>query len=134
MIKSNKNILFYDGECPFCNRAVNFVLQHKKSKSDIYFAPLQSKIAHNELKKRHISIKMDTLYLLTRQNKIYDKSSASILLTKLLKFPYNLFIVFYIVPKPIRDFFYNQIAKRRYRLGNSYCLKPDAENEKWFIS
>lgn len=133
MTESNKNILFYDGDCPFCNRAVNFVLKHKKSKSDIYFSSLQSEIAQNELKKRHISIKMDTLYFLTSQNKIYDKSSASILLTKLLKFPYHLLIVFYIVPKPIRDFFYNQIAKRRHRLGKSYCVVPKEEDKKWFL-
>ena len=80
MNESNKNILFFDGDCPFCNRAVNFVLKHKKSNSQIYFSPLQSEFAVNELKKHHINIELDTLYYLNL-NTVYNKSSASVKLT-----------------------------------------------------
>ncbi len=129
---SNKKILFYDGDCPFCNRAVNFVLAHKKSGNNIYFSPLQSELAKQELKKHNIHIKMDTLYYLT-QNKVYDKSSASVMLAKSFKFPYNLLVVFYIVPKFLRDFVYNQIAKRRHKIGKAYCVTPKDEDKKWFL-
>lgn len=129
---SNKNILFYDGDCPFCNRAVNFVLAHKKSNSNIYFSPLQTELAKQELKKHNIQIKMDTLYYLT-QNKVYDKSSASVLLAKSFKFPYNLLVGFYIVPKFLRDFVYNQIAKRRHKIGKNFCITPNDEDKKWFL-
>jgi predicted DCC family thiol-disulfide oxidoreductase YuxK len=129
---NDKNILFYDGDCSFCNRAVNFVLNHKKSNNNIYFSSLQSDFAQKELKKYKINVRLDTLYYLTK-NKVYNKSSASILLAKKIKFPYQLLIVFYIIPKFIRDIVYDQIAKRRQKIGKPYCVVPKEEDKKWFL-
>jgi predicted DCC family thiol-disulfide oxidoreductase YuxK len=128
----NKNILFYDGDCSFCNRAVNFVLKHKKLGNTIYFSSLHSDFAIKELKNHKINIRMDTLYYLTR-NKVYDKSSASVMLAKRFKFPYQLLLAFYIIPKFIRDFVYDQIAKRRQKIGKPYCFVPKEEDKKWFL-
>lgn len=37
-------ILFYDGDCVFCNASVQFALKHRK-KNSIYFSALQSELA-----------------------------------------------------------------------------------------
>ncbi len=128
----NQQILFYDGECPFCNRAVAFVLKHKKAKAKVYFSALQSDFAKQKLGEKNISIKMDTLYLIKNQ-KVYDKSSAAILVCKNFKFPFNLLLTFYVVPKFLRDFVYTQIAKRRQKIGKSYCVVPKTSDQQFFI-
>lgn len=132
-LKDSKNkILFYDGECGFCNSSVQFVLKNRKV-NDIYFATLQSNFAQRKLGEQGIEIKMDTLYYL-KNNKIYSKSSAALQLTKELKFPYPLFLGFAIIPKFIRDYFYSGIAKRRHKIRAGYCMLPSENEKKLFLS
>ena len=113
-------ILFYDGECGFCNSSVQFVLNHQKTNT-VYFASLQSKLAQDFLTKKGITIKLDTLYLF-KNNTIYSKSSAVLCVTTELKFPFNFLVSFLIIPKFLRDFIYSQISKNRHKLNNGYCV------------
>ena len=39
-----KKILFYDGECGFCNHVVQFIMRHEKN-ADLYFSPIESEFA-----------------------------------------------------------------------------------------
>jgi predicted DCC family thiol-disulfide oxidoreductase YuxK len=132
LVESKNKILFYDGECGFCNSSVQFVLKNKKV-NDIFFVTLQSKFAQQILNKKGIQIKLDTLYFL-KNDKIYSKSSAGLQLTKELKFPYPLFLGFYIIPKFIRDFVYTSIAKRRHNIRSGFCLLPKENEKKYFLS
>jgi len=131
-IDDSKNIiLFYDGDCGFCNSSVQFVLNHRKH-NHIYFATLQSDFAKELLTARGIDIKLDTLYVL-KNNTIYDKSSGGLQLTSELKFPFPILKVFYIIPKFIRDIFYTYIAKRRHKISNSFCVLPTEEEKRLFL-
>ncbi len=131
-IDDSKNIiLFYDGECGFCNSSVQFVLKHR-THNHIYFATLQSDFAKEQLNKRGIDIKMDTLYVL-KNNIVYNKSSGGLQLTSELSFPFPLFKVFYIIPKFIRDAVYSFIAKRRHTIQNGFCVLPTEEEQELFI-
>ena len=38
---TTSKILFYDGDCGFCNKSVQFVLKYE-NRSEIYFSALQS--------------------------------------------------------------------------------------------
>jgi len=132
-LKDSKNkILLYDGDCGFCNSSVQFVLKNKKV-DDIYFATLQSSFAQQKMKAKGIEIKMDTLYFL-KNDTIYSKSSGALQLTKELKFPYPIFLGFYIIPKFIRDYFYSAVAKRRHKISVRYCILPSENEKKLFLS
>lgn len=126
----NKKVIFYDGDCGFCNSSVQFIL--KKRKSEFYFIPLQSDLAKSILQKFNIQIEMDTIYFLVN-DKIYNKSSAGLQITKHLKNLYPLLFAFYIVPKFMRDWVYNFIAKRRHKLRAGYCALPTVEEKKYFL-
>lgn len=131
-IDDSKNIiLFYDGECGFCNSSVQFVLKHKKH-NRIYFSTLQSDFAKERLNKNGISIELDTLYLL-KKNTIYDKSNGALQLASELKFPFNLLKVFFIIPVFIRDRIYTYIANRRHKIRSKFCVKPTEDEKKFFI-
>ncbi len=131
-IDLNKNsIVFYDGECGFCNTSVQFILKRRKNNS-IYFAPLQSEFASKTLKKCKQDIKLDTIYFLSHK-KIYQKSSAAFQMAKQLNWPYPLAVIFYIVPRFIRDGVYDFIANRRHKLRKGFCVIPNQEEQQFFI-
>lgn len=123
-------IVFYDGDCGFCNSAVQFILARKKR--EFYFAPLQSDLAESALSAHNITINLDTIYFL-KNGKVYNRSSAALQICRGLKGGYPLLFGFYMVPKFLRDPIYNFIAKRRHKLRTGYCLIPLANDRQFFI-
>jgi len=128
--KAVNKLVFYDGDCGFCNSSVQFVLNHKKK--PFYFSPLQSKTAEKILKSRNIQIQLDTIYYL-KNERLYDRSSAALQIARGLKGGYPLLFGFYIIPKFLRDPFYNLIAKYRHKIRAGYCMIPLKEDEQYFL-
>jgi predicted DCC family thiol-disulfide oxidoreductase YuxK len=134
-MKQNENlpdrIVFYDGDCGFCNTAVQFVLNHRKC--DIYFAPLQSALAKNKLADRGITIQMNTLYFL-ENGKLFTKSTGALRIAKYLKgmFP-MLYIIGMLCPRFVRDWVYDQVAKYRHKIRPGACALPSQEEKKLFL-
>ncbi|MEO9533117.1 MAG: DUF393 domain-containing protein [Crocinitomicaceae bacterium] len=126
----DKPLVFYDGDCGFCNSSVQFIL--KKRRKDVYFVALQSDLGKKILNAHQIEIQLDTIYF-KHKGKIYDRSSAALRICKSLKFPYLLGVCFLIVPKFIRDAIYNSIAKRRHKLNAGYCVIPSENEKKFFL-
>ena len=129
-VKKSDWIVFYDGDCGFCNSSVQFILN--KRKRDFYFSPLQSDRSKEILTQYGIEIKMDTIYFL-KNGKLYDRSSAGLQICKGLKGGYPLMMAFYIIPKFLRDLVYNTIAKRRHRIRAGYCAIPTEEEKAFFL-
>ena len=128
--QSKDSIVFYDGDCGFCNSSVQFILN--KRKKEFYFSPLQSDFAKNKLEQSGIKINMDTIYY-AKSGKVYERSSAAMQICKGLKGLWPIMVIFYVVPRFIRDAVYNSIAKRRHRIRAGYCMLPSAEEQKLFI-
>lgn len=126
-----ERIVFYDGECGFCNAVVNFILKYRKV--DFYFIALQSESAQVILSKYDIKIDMNTLYLIENK-KLYDRSSASLRIFKYLTrlFPF-LYYGGLILPKVFRDYLYMRISKYRHKIQPQYCILPKTEDRKFFI-
>ncbi|MBI3135062.1 MAG: DUF393 domain-containing protein [Bacteroidetes bacterium] len=123
-------IVFYDGDCGFCNSAVQFILNKKKT--EFYFMALQSDLAKNLLAKHRVIINLDTIYLL-KNGKLYNRSSAALQICRGLKGGYPLLFGFYMIPKFLRDPFYNFVARRRHKLRAGYCMMPLPEDTKYFL-
>jgi predicted DCC family thiol-disulfide oxidoreductase YuxK len=63
---------------------------------------------------------MKTFYLF-KEGVLYDKSTAALRLIPYLRWYFNVFLPFWMVPKVLRDFVYNIISKYRYRLFRDRC-------------
>lgn len=127
-----KRIVFYDGDCCFCNTSVQFIL--KRRKKNFYFAALQSNFAKKKIEEeKGISIEMNTLYYL-EEDKLYEKSTAVLRIARGLKGGYPLFYYFgIIVPRFLRDAVYDFIAKRRNKINPGFCALPSEEERKFFL-
>ncbi len=104
-------ILLFDGECGFCNRSVLFFLRRERGHS-MHFAPLESETG--KALKNYFEIGSDTdSIVLIKNHSAYIKSCAALRLTPYMKGLWPLMVVFVIVPPFIRNFIYDNIARRR---------------------
>lgn len=130
----NKSIILFDGVCNLCNSTVNFIIKHDKEERYL-FASLQSDAAKEILLQyHHKKINFESV-LLIKNDKIYEKSTAVLLIIKQLSNGYYLFYYFIIIPKTIREWVYNIIAKNRYKWfgKRESCLLPSSEISKRFL-
>lgn len=115
ILSKNEKLVLFDGVCNLCDNAVQFIIKYDK-KNRFKFASLQGTTAKSIVKTFKINTtKTDSILLYTPENKLYTKSTAALKIAAKLKFPINLMVIFLIVPKFIRDYVYDYIAKNRYK-------------------
>lgn len=126
-------IILFDGECNFCEKSVQFIIKRDPN-GYFKFASLQSEIGKKLRKKYNVPEHIDSL-LLIEQDKWYDKSSAALRICKNLKGFSKISFVFLIIPKPIRDFFYDILAKNRYKWfgKTNHCVIPSQKIRNRFL-
>ena len=129
-----KVVLLFDGVCNLCNHSVQFVLKRDKHKY-FKFAALQSDSGQKLLDQFDLPIRDFTSFVLIENDKIYLKSTAVLHVVKHLGGVWFLLYVFIIIPRPIRDFFYNLIAKNRYKIFGKQetCMLPTPELKERFL-
>ena len=126
-------ILLFDGVCNYCNRWVNFVIRHDKKKK-FRFAALQSDTGKKLLKHYNISEKEESAVLIYNE-KAHIKSTACLHICFHLGGFYALPFALIIFPAYIRDFYYDIIARNRYKWWGKrdICMIPteDAKERFW---
>ncbi|NOT51818.1 MAG: thiol-disulfide oxidoreductase DCC family protein [Chitinophagaceae bacterium] len=110
----DNSIVLFDGVCNFCNYWVNFAIKRDK-KRKLRFAPLQGETAKKLLLQFNIQPTSLSSVIFIDKGKIYTQSSAAIRICKYLDGGWKLCYGLIIIPKLIRDFFYNIIARNRYK-------------------
>ncbi len=135
-LPKHKKLILFDGVCNLCNASVQYVI--KRDKMNIFmFAPLQSKIGTEIINAYNIDTnKKDSIFLYDNDKGIFYKSTAALLIASKLRFPTNILIVFLIVPAFIRNWFYNYIARNRYKWygKKEECMVPTPEISAKFLT
>ncbi|HKK11998.1 MAG TPA: DUF393 domain-containing protein [Flavobacteriaceae bacterium] len=134
-LPEDKQIILFDGVCNLCNASVNYIIKYDKN--DVFrFAPLQSNVGQNIIKKHHIdTVKTDSIILCSNKKGIFYKSSAALRIASHLGFPRNFWAIFLIIPPVIRNWVYDYIAKNRYKWygKRESCMIPTPEVESKFL-
>ncbi|HWP43063.1 MAG TPA: thiol-disulfide oxidoreductase DCC family protein [Blastocatellia bacterium] len=135
---SEDMVLLYDGVCGFCNRSVQFIIARDR-RGTMKFAALQSEYG-KAIKSSHPGLDgIDSLVLVKRaadgEQRVFVRSDAALQVASYLGGFWKLLLVLYIVPAPVRDFFYSLFAKYRYRLFGKHdsCLLPAPSVRSRFI-
>ncbi|MGP4041149.1 thiol-disulfide oxidoreductase DCC family protein [Gracilibacillus sp. D59] len=128
-----KRIILFDGICNFCSSSVQFIIK-RDPKFKFQFASLQSEIGQQLLKQQQFSENMDSIVLI-ENDQVYTKSTAALRIAKELKGAYQFLSIFLVIPKPVRDIFYNILAKNRYRWfgKKDQCMIPKTEDKQRFL-
>ncbi|MAM28858.1 MAG: thiol-disulfide oxidoreductase [Flavobacteriaceae bacterium] len=131
--KQHKIILF-DGVCNLCNSSVTFVI--KRDTNDVFrFAALQEAPGQTLIKKHGIDPAETDSIILVSGDKAYTKSTAALKIARHLGGGYPLLYAFVIVPKFIRNWVYDYVAKNRYRWygKKESCMIPTPELRSKFL-
>ena len=128
-------IILFDGVCNFCNRTINIILKYDKQ-SYFQFAASQSNAGINLLQQFKLDQKASASVILIDNEKVYTKTDAVIQIAKHLSGWPRLFIGLKYVPKPLRDFGYDVIAKNRYILfgKRETCRIPEQSIRHRFLA
>ena len=130
----NKKIIFYDGVCNMCNSFVNTIISLDK-KNQLFFSPLNGKIAKKLLKEHSEKIKNIDSVIFYSHSKISVKSKAVIDIINSLGSFYKIISILNIIPSLLLDCIYDLVAKNRYSWfgKKSSCPMPDKKIVSQFI-
>ncbi len=125
---TSTHLLLYDGVCGLCDRLVQFVLRHDRG-DRFRFAALQSPLAASLLRGYgRDATDLDTVYVIARHGepsaKLLSKGRAVLFVLAQLGGIWRLASVLRVLPRPLLDFGYDQIARRRYRWFGHYDACP----------
>lgn len=125
-------IVFFDGVCNLCQGSVRYLIKHDK-KGVLKFASLQGNYAKDFVNETKIQSMQSILFF---DGKIlYKKSTAVLKLSSLLGGWHQLLLLGYILPRFVRDWLYNIVAKNRYRWfgKKDQCMLPSKGFENRFL-
>ena len=128
------HVIFFDGICNPCNSSINFVID-RDPKEYFKFASLQSPIAKEILSAYEVnSIDLESIIFYSN-HKVYHRSRAALEIVKRMKGAWPILYIFIIIPKFIRDFFYNLVARNRYKWFGKQdtCRIPTPDIKSRFI-
>jgi predicted DCC family thiol-disulfide oxidoreductase YuxK len=125
-------IVFFDGVCNLCQGSVRYLIKHDK-KGVLKFASLQGNYAKDFVNETEIQYMQSILFFDGKM--LYKKSTAVLKLSSLLGRWHQLLLLGYILPRFVRDWLYNIVAKNRYRWfgKKDQCMLPSKGFENRFL-
>lgn len=128
------SLVLFDGVCNLCNGLVHFVIA-RDSGGRFQFGALQSASARRVLDLHDAPAPLPDAIVLVDEGRLFTRSTAVLRIARRLRFPWLLAYAFIAVPRPLRDWIYDLIARHRYRWfgTRARCPVPTAELRARFI-
>jgi predicted DCC family thiol-disulfide oxidoreductase YuxK len=110
-------LLYYDGHCGLCHRAVLFILKRDPEGSYFRFAPLQGETFQSRVPENQRATLPDSMIIETQDGTLLLRSDAWIHILRKLGGKWKLLATLLsLTPRPVRDFFYDRIASLRHKI------------------
>lgn len=131
---NHSHIIIFDGECNLCHGAVNFII-NRDPDGRFAFSPLQSHFSQEYIQLHELESLMFATLFLIKNDTCYIRSDAAIEIAKALSGQWKWLRLFRFIPRSIRDYFYQLVAKNRYQIfgRRDACMLPSSELSHRFI-
>jgi predicted DCC family thiol-disulfide oxidoreductase YuxK len=118
-------IVLFDGVCHLCNGVVRFVIA-RDPHVRFQFATLTSATAARVLGTASTASPLPDSIVLIDGGRIFTKSDATLRLVRHLTFPWPLLYGLIVLPRGLRDWVYDLVARHRYRWfgRQDACMVP----------
>ena len=128
------DVVVFDGVCNLCAFSVKFILEHEAGPT-LRFAPLQSDEGSRLMREFGFSPEDAKTFVLVADGKPHVKSDAAIRVAGYLRGGWKLLRLVRIVPRPVRDWAYDLVARNRYRwfVRTDSCMVPTPELRARFV-
>ena len=129
-----QKLILFDGVCNLCNGSVQFIINHDPD-AHFMFTSLQSDAGECLLGRLGLPTANFDSFVYIRDGHVYQRSAGALNVLRDLGGFWKIVYAFIIVPRPIRDFVYDLIAKYRYTLfgKRESCMVPTPELRKRFL-
>ena len=134
MTSTNSYIILFDGICNFCNYWVDFIIKRDKDKT-LKFATLQSDAGKKIANQFSIVNKNIDSIIFIKGGNYFARSDAVLEIAKELKSFWKILYLLKVIPRHLRNFIYDLIAKYRYAIfgKRNSCRVPTSEEISRFI-
>jgi len=127
-------VILFDGVCNLCSGSVQFIIN--RDPSGIFrFATLQSETGKNLVSKFDLPNDKPAAIILVENSEYYLRSTAALRILQRLGSIWQLLYVFILIPRPIRDYFYDIVARNRYKWygKRAQCMIPSEDIKGRFL-
>jgi predicted DCC family thiol-disulfide oxidoreductase YuxK len=140
-LRGDEVVVLDDGVCGLCNGVFQFVLPRDR-RSRIRFAALQGSYAAETLARHGIAPPPGAPQSIvvvahpgTSTERLYFRSEAALRIGAALQGPWRLIGLLRIVPRVLRDWVYDRVARSRYRVFGRFdaCPIPSPETRARFL-
>jgi predicted DCC family thiol-disulfide oxidoreductase YuxK len=130
----NSPVWLFDGHCMLCSRAVQYHLKHEKNDA-VRFVAIQAIEGRALAKSYNLDPDDPDSFLFITNGKAYEKSDAVFQLLKHVGGPARLLSIGAILPRVLRDWLYDRVARNRYAVfGKSEtCHVPHPKHQHRFV-
>ena len=133
------HLILYDGVCGLCDRLTQFLLRHDHRRVFV-FASLQSDTGRAMVQRfGGDPEELTSFYVIadyqTPASRFLTRSDAALFVVGQLGWPWRAAIVARWLPRVIRNYAYDVVARTRYRVFGRYdqCLIPTSEFRDRFV-
>ena len=132
IVEQFEKIVFFDGNCGFCDRSVSLLFARDK-KHVLRFAPLQGTTAARLLSRERLANLNTIVY--RRDSRDFERSAAVLMILWDMGGLSAWAALLLAVPAPLRDFAYRVFAANRYRWFGRLdaCRVPTAAERRYFL-
>jgi len=110
-------MIFYDGHCGLCHRTVTFVLAQDGDGTAFRFAPLQGETFQRLVSPEQRQMLPDSIVVLTEHGALLVRSEAFLHILRRLGGAWRVLAnVLSVVPRGLRDFVYDFVARIRLKI------------------
>ena len=133
-VGSDDQVVLFDGVCKLCNGWAKFLIRHDHQRR-FRLASVQSPQGQALLAWCGMPTDQYETLVLVRDGRAHVRSDAILRILGGLPLPWRLGVVGRVIPRPIRDWFYDRIARNRYRLFGKYdtCLVLTPDHRSRFL-
>ena len=126
-------LMVFDGVCVLCSGSVRFIFAHERA-PEFCFTPVQSNLGQRVLAALGQPLDGNDSVVVIDGGRFYLKSDAVIRLARSLKAPWRWGRVFGVLPRALRDWAYDRLARNRYNIFGRYdsCMVPGAALKRRF--
>ena len=129
-----KPVIVFDGVCHLCTGFAKFVIRHDR---DGRFLFLAAQSPRGETLYSRLGLKTGDWdsNLLILDGRVYTELDAAVEISRRFGGAWRLTRIFYVLPRPIRDWLYNRIARNRYDWfgKRDTCYVPTPELRARFL-
>ena len=128
------NVILFDGICNLCNGFVDFVIARDRA-AHFAFASLQSEAARRVLSDVNVEHPLPDSFVLVEDGRVFARSDAALRIARRLGFPWGLAYPLMVVPRPLRDWAYDVVARNRYHWfgRRETCRVPTPDLRRRFL-